>query len=315
VTKTLESSQNVSVDFATSNVTATAGSDYTGNSNTLTFIAGGALTQTITVVVAGDQIDEANETFNVTLSNPTGGATISDATGVGTINDDDTAGISVSGISGPTTEVGGQATFTIVLSSEPTANVTVGLSTNDPTEGTVSPAPIFTNANWNTPQTVTVTGADDDVDDGNVAYAIVTAQATSTDPLYAVIDPSDVAVTNNDDDANGFTISESGGTTSVIEATGADEVFVVLSAEPIGTVVFNVASGDTGEFTVDTSSLTFDSTDWDVPKIVNIAGQIDGMDDGDQSIPLTISVNDAMSDDAWDSLGDQSVTVTVVDIE
>ena len=77
--------------------------------------------------------------------------------------DNDTEGITVTPTSGlTTTEAGGTATFTVVLASEPTANVTVGLSSSDTTEGTVSPASLtFTTANWNTAQTVTVTGVDD----------------------------------------------------------------------------------------------------------------------------------------------------------
>src|SRR5207249_6779117 len=91
--------------------------------------------------------------------------------------DDDTAGIVVSPTSGlVTTEAGGTATFTVVLTSQPTANVTIGLTSSNTGEGTVSPASlIFTAANWNVAQTVTVTGVDDSVVDGNVAYTIVTA--------------------------------------------------------------------------------------------------------------------------------------------
>src|SRR5439155_1454207 len=56
-----------------------------------------------------------------------------------------------------TTEGGGTATFTVVLDSQPSANVTIGLSSNDLTEGTVSPASLtFTPGNWNVAQTVTV---------------------------------------------------------------------------------------------------------------------------------------------------------------
>ena len=83
--------------------------------------------------------------------------------------DDDTAGITVSPTSGlTTTETGGSGTFTVVLTTEPTADVTIGLTSDDVTEGTVAPASLtFTAANWNTPQTVTVTGVDDVVDDGD----------------------------------------------------------------------------------------------------------------------------------------------------
>src|SRR2546429_3100565 len=93
----------------------------------------------------------------------------------------DTAGITVNPTSGlTTTEAGGTATFTVVLNTKPTANVTVPVSSSNTAEGTVSDASLtFTTANWNTPQTVTVTGVDDFVDDGNIAYSIVTAAAPS----------------------------------------------------------------------------------------------------------------------------------------
>ncbi len=55
-------------------------------------------------------------------------------------------------------------------------------------------------ANWNLPQTVTVTGVDDSDDDGDVAYSIVTAAATSGDAAYSGLNAADASVTNIDDD-------------------------------------------------------------------------------------------------------------------
>ena len=73
----------------------------------------------------------------------------------------------------------------MVLNTQPTADVTIALSSSDTTEGTVGPASLtFTTANWNVAQTVTVTGVDDAVVDGAVGYTIVTAAAVSTDPNY-----------------------------------------------------------------------------------------------------------------------------------
>ena len=116
-----------------------------------------------------------------------------------------TAGITVSPISGPTTEAGGTATFTVVLASQPTADVTLAVSSSDLTEGTVSTGSLtFTAANWNAPQTVTVTGVDDAVADGNQAYSIVTAPAVSADGNYSGLNPADVAVTNQDNDTAGM---------------------------------------------------------------------------------------------------------------
>jgi hypothetical protein len=55
----------------------------------------------------------------------------------------------------------------VVLTSQPTADVTIALTSSDTTEGTVSPASLtFTTANWQRPQTVTVTGVDDAQVDG-----------------------------------------------------------------------------------------------------------------------------------------------------
>ena len=51
---------------------------------------GGATTATIAITVNGDVLDEADETFGVTLSNPAN-ATIADGSGLGTITDDDPA--------------------------------------------------------------------------------------------------------------------------------------------------------------------------------------------------------------------------------
>ena len=60
----------VSVDFATSNESATSGLDYTATNGTLSFAAGQKV-QTFTVAILNDGLKEANETFLVTLSNPT----------------------------------------------------------------------------------------------------------------------------------------------------------------------------------------------------------------------------------------------------
>lgn len=113
------------------------------------------------------------------------------------------AGITVTPTSGlVTTESGGTANFTVVLERYPTANVTLALTSSNLAEGAVAPASlVFTQANWNQPQTVTVTGVDDGVIDGDQAYTIVTGQAVSADPAYAGIDAPDVQVVNQDDEA------------------------------------------------------------------------------------------------------------------
>lgn len=120
-------------------------------------------------------------------------------------------GIKASSLTGTTTESGGTATFNISLESQPTANVKLNLVSSNPAEGKVSTnSLIFTPDNWNTAQTVTVTGVDDAIVDGNVPYKILTSFDT-TDPLYSVNKPADLLLTNID---NEVAPSNSGNPTS-----------------------------------------------------------------------------------------------------
>jgi hypothetical protein len=89
VTLSAASATQVTVAYATANGTATAGSDYTAKSGTLTF-AVGVISQTITISLNPDKTKEPNETFLVNLSNAVG-ATIADSSATVTITDDDTA--------------------------------------------------------------------------------------------------------------------------------------------------------------------------------------------------------------------------------
>jgi hypothetical protein len=95
-----------------------------------------------------------------------------------------------------TTEAGGTASFTVLLNTQPAANVTINLSSSDTTEGTVAPTSLtFTSGNWSVPQTATVTGVDDHVPDGDQQYTIITGPGISSDTNYKGLDPADVAVT------------------------------------------------------------------------------------------------------------------------
>jgi hypothetical protein len=105
-----------------------------------------------------------------------------------------------------TSESGGTDSFTVVLNSKPEADVSIGIYCQDTSEGTISPSSLtFTPGNWDLPQTVTVSGVDDEFDDGNQVYFIVTAPASSTDSDYLGTDPEDVMVFNIDNDTHSST--------------------------------------------------------------------------------------------------------------
>jgi uncharacterized delta-60 repeat protein len=116
-------------------------------------------------------------------------------------------GITVTPTSGlVTTEAGGTASFSVVLDSQPTADVTIAVSSSDTTEGTVSVSSLtFTPLNWNIAQTVTVSGLDDRIRDGDIAYTVVLAPAVSSDSDYSSLNPSDVWVTNKDNEKGKIT--------------------------------------------------------------------------------------------------------------
>ena len=97
ITRTGGSAGAVGVTFATSNGTATAASDYTAVSQTVSFASGDTANKTVSIPITDDTVVEGNETVNLALTNPTGGATLgSPSTAVLTITDNDTAGTSLS---------------------------------------------------------------------------------------------------------------------------------------------------------------------------------------------------------------------------
>jgi chitinase len=90
-TVTLSQAQGtpVTYDIATSNLTATAGSDYVASARAGETIPAGQLSRTFAVTLNGDSTVEPNETFRVTLSNPTVGVSLLRPVATGTINNDD----------------------------------------------------------------------------------------------------------------------------------------------------------------------------------------------------------------------------------
>jgi hypothetical protein len=214
-----------------------------------------------------------------------------------------------------TTELGGTASFTVALSSQPTDKVTVGLRSSDTTEGTITTASlVFPKNNWDSPKTVTVTGVDDFVVDGDVAYNIVLDPITSKDPLYNGLPEVNVGLINLDDENAGLTIvttppmetSEAGGTASFT---------VALSSQPIDTVTVALVSDTPAEGIVTqplTPTLTFTVVDWDIPQPVTVTGVDDSI--VDNIVAYNIVLNpDSVNDFIYKALPDVNVAVTNTD--
>ena len=256
VTATLSGStnQNTTVTVSAAAQSPAVADDFTLSPNTTLTIAANTTTSTGTVTITGVNDDEKTGNKSVTVSGTVTGGNgagapanqtliITDDDGApsqvttprGAATDNDTAGITVTPTTRlTTTEAGGTADFTVVLDSQSTADVTIEVSSSNPEEGTVSPTSLtFTVSTWSTVQTVTVTGQDDDVDDGDQSYTIMLAAAVSTDTNYSGLDPDDVAVTNTDDDVPADRIVLRVAPASVAEEAGAQSV-TVTAAFPQG---------------------------------------------------------------------------------
>jgi hypothetical protein len=218
-------------------------------------------------------------------------------------------------------ETGTTDTFTVVLTSQPTSNVAFSVTSSDTGEATVSPTTLtFTPTSWSTAQTVTVTGVDDTADDGDQTSTVrVSVSDAASDDAFDDLADETVSVTTVDDDEAppppppGISIEESGGSTRVTESGGTDTFTVVLDSQPTNPVVLTVTSSDTGEATVSPTTLTFTPSNWSQPQTVTVAGVNDLLPDGDQVVPVTVAVDDLLSDDAYDGLS-ETVQVTNVDI-
>ena len=139
---------DLTVSYGTSNGTATAGSDYTAKSGTLTFTNTAAGAQTFTVQTTGDTIDEGTgETFTVTISSPSGGGGPAPSLGTSksvttTITDDDDAPTGITLSASPNTlgedDSATSVTVTATLNGSTLPSntvVTIGTLTGTATKG------------------------------------------------------------------------------------------------------------------------------------------------------------------------------------
>lgn len=223
------------------------------------------------------------------------------------------AGITVSAISRSTNESGQTASFTIVLNSQPKDKVKIDLKSSDESEGTIEVKNVtFTEANWNIAQTITVTGVDDDLVDGNVVYRIITGKVDSEDDSYGDLkadDVLDVSVVNEDNDLADFIVTPQ--TVRTREKGPAVQLSIVLTARPKDDVTLFIDSGDTSEGVVSKDEIKFKKDKWSSPQIVRIEPVDDEDIDGDVTYFITIGIKD--SDDDYQDVGIKTVTVINVD--
>ena len=263
------------------------------------------------VLIDGDQDSLITISINQSGSDD-GFDALADKTVTATTTDDDVPGFTVTETDGSTqvAESGTTDTFTVVLDAQPTSDVVFNISPVDSTESSVT-STTFTNGNWDTPQIVTVTGVNDFLIDGTITAAItVSIDDANSNADFALTDQS-VNVSTLDDDVAGFTVTETDGSTSVNES-GINDTTIVLTAQPVSDVVLTIVSSDNTESSA-TSTVTFTTNNWNTAQSVEVVAVDEFIIDGNQNSTLTIAIDDANSDDDFDALDDQTVTVQTID--
>ena len=308
-----------SSEATTVTVTAQAGvfTVASGAGGTIVIAAGQTTTtDTATITAVPNAVDAADNMVTVT-GTPTNGHGVGAVTGATlTLTDDDTAGVAVSPATSTssrlqTTEAGGTATFTVALESEPTGDVELDLASSDATEGAVSPSSLtFTSANWNTAQTVTLTGQDDAVADGSQDYQVTLTvdQANTADAVYDVLPVVTVYAVNADDE---YGLAVGTVTGQATEAGGQATFTVALRTQPAQAVTVAVTSRDGSEGRVSPSTLTFQPGNWSTTQAVTVTGLDDDVDDG--AVTWQVRLDPASGDGNYNALADVDVSVTTTD--
>lgn len=183
----------------------------------------------------------------------------------------------------------------VSLTLQPTHTVTVPLVVSKPSEASLNKYSLeFTPENWNTPQTLRITGVDDQISDGNQDVDLVVNALVSEDSAYSGHTPNSFPFVVLDNMTYSIALSTMEIKTTEFGRLGTigntADLYVVLGKEPSANVVISsIVSGNTSEGTLDVSSLTFTPTNWNVPQRIRITGVHDGVEDGNKTFTITLS--------------------------
>ena len=289
----------VTVGGATGDVSVDTSTD-TGDQSTLTFTSTTWNTARTVTVKAADDDDAVADTV-VTLTHAVSGAdygssSVSAGSVAVTITESDTRGVTLSRTA-LTVKEGESGTYTVVLDSEPTGDVTVTVggisgdvsvdtSTASGNQNTLT----FTSTTWNTARTVTVSAATDE-DAANDAVVTLTHAVSGADYGSSSVSAGSVAVTITEKDAATFGVT---GPATVAEGAGKATYAVTLSAAPAADVTVKYATSDGtatagSDYTSTSGTLTFTTTSWSTAQTVDVAITDDTVDDDGETFTVALS--------------------------
>ncbi|MEE9343435.1 MAG: Calx-beta domain-containing protein, partial [Gammaproteobacteria bacterium] len=187
----------VTVSYATADITAQSGQDYTSTSGTLT-IPASSTSASIQVPVTDDSLVEGDEEFSINLSNPTG-ASIGVASSFATITDNDTSALTANNVSAA--ENTASVDIAVTLSTASNQVITVDYSTTDGTATAgndyVSQSGTLTFNAGDTSKTISVNLTDDSLSEGPESFSV-----TLSSPSNATIEKASATVSLTDNEAS-----------------------------------------------------------------------------------------------------------------
>jgi hypothetical protein len=290
----------VAVSYATSNGTATAGSDYTSRSGALSWGDGDSASKTFSVPILNDSIYEGNETVNLVLNSPTGGATLgSPSTAVLTISDNEVPQPGALQFSSPTysvSESGGSVTITVRRTGGSDGAVAVNYATRN---GTATAGSDYTSGSgtltWGNGdianKTFSVSILNDGVYEGNETVNLALSNPTGGATLGS---PSTAVLTINDNEvpqpgalqfsAPAYSVDENGeGVTITVSRTGGSDGAVGVSyATSNGTATAG------SDYTSRSGTLSWGSRD-SANKTFSVSILNDSVDEPDESVNLALN--------------------------
>lgn len=282
---------------------------------------------TVPVNIFDDAIIEGDETLKVDIvADASYSINPGAATATLTVQDDDVAGFTINESGGTnTSEPNGTDSFTVVLDAQPTSNVVLNIASSDTGEGTVAPATLnFTPGNYDSPQTVTVTGVNDPIVDGPQNYNItVSIDDGASDDDFDAVPNQVINATNVDDDTATLTIED------VQELEGVSMQFIVtlntaVAGGPFDVDIdFNDGTADGGDpplslpddYNDDEQTITFNGTAGE-EQVFIVPLLNDNVIEADETFTVELSSDNPLVDDSDIAIGtilnDDVGSITVV---
>ena len=193
-------------------------------------------------------------------------------------------------------------TYSIVLSEAPTSDVSIAVGAGVPSAGihqllfttaltqtaTNTAFLTFTSTNYATPQSVTVSAVNDALGEGRHSAKITGyILSPATNYLYVEV-PSFTAEIEDNDPA--LLLTESAASTDVVEGGFTDTYTVSLSTQPTNTVVVIPGGGSAAQYTYSPTSVTFSTTNYDVPQVITVTAVDDSTVEGYHTARITHTV-------------------------